>query len=186
MKRVSIISVTFVLLLAISSCAPVIRKDLMDVGIRDVPMSEVKKDPDLYKGKLFIMGGIIAHTKVVPEGSLIEALYVPVDAQGYLTGNGNNGRYLALFPKESGLLDPVIYRSGKKITVAAEFMGTRSGKLDDAEYVYPFFVIREIYLWEERMYYYPPPYYYYPYTWWDYPYPLWRGGPGWRYYPFWW
>lgn len=173
------------------SCAPVIRKDLMDAGIREVPLSEVKQKPDLYKGKLFILGGIIANTKVTPEGSLIEALYVPVDSRGYLKDNGQNGRYLALFPRESGMLDPVIYHSGKRITVAGEFIGTRAGKIDETEYVYPFFLIREIHLWEERMYYYPPPYYYYPYyyspyPWWDYPYPLWWGAPHWGYRHFWW
>ena len=187
MKSICIISITVVLLLAVSSCAPVIRKDLMDVGIREVPLSEVKQNPDRYKGELFILGGIIAATKITPEGSLIEALYVPVDSRGYLTGNGREGRYLALFPKESGMLDPVIYSSGKKMTVAGEFIGTRSGKIEETEYLYPFFLIKEIYLWEESMYYYPPPYYYphYPYPWWDSPYPLWWGGPHWGYRPFW-
>jgi len=191
MKRIFSISVTIVLLLAVSSCAPVIRKDLMDVGIREAPLSEVKQKPDFYKGKLFILGGIIAHTKVTPEGSLIEALHVSVDSRGYLKGNGQEGRYLALFPKESGMLDPVIYRPGKNITIAGEFIGTRSGKIDETEYVYPFFLIKEIYLWEERIYSYPPPYYYYPhyyypYSWWDYPYPRWWGAPHWGYRPFWW
>ncbi len=185
MKRIFIISVTMGLLLAVSSCAPVIRKELMDVGIRGVPLSEVKQNPDLYKGKLFILGGIIANAKVTPEGTLIEALYVPVDSRGYLTGEEIDGRYLALFPKESGMLDPVIYGTGKRITVAGEFVGTRSGKIDEAEYVYPFFLIKEIYRWDERIYY-PPPYFYYPYYWWDAPYPLWWGPPAWGYHPFWW
>lgn len=164
------------------ACAPVIRKDLMDVGIRDVPLSEVRENPGLYRGKLFILGGIIASTRITPEGSLLEALHIPVDSRGYLTG-GADGRYLAMFPKGSGMLDPLIYSKGKRITVAAEFVEIREGKLDETQYAYPFFEIREIYLWEDR----PQPYYYpyYPYYWWDYPYPWW-GGPYWRYSPYWW
>lgn len=189
MKRTCILGVSVVLFLAVSSCAPVIRKDLMDAGIRDVPLSEVKKKPDLYAGKLFILGGIIANTKVTPEGSQIEALYVPVDSMGNLRESGRDGRYLALFPEESGMLDPVIYSSGKRITVAGEFMGTRLGEIDETKYVYPFFRIKEIHLWEERMYYYPPPYYYpyysSPYGW-DSPYPFWWGASPWGYRPFWW
>lgn len=185
--KVVLTGITVVFLLAVSSCAPVIRKDFMDVGIRDVPLSEVKNSPESYKGKLFILGGIIANTKVTREGSLIEALYVPVDSRGYLTGNGRDGRYLALFPRESGILDPLVYRKGKRITAAAEFVEVREGRIEETEYAYPFFVIREVYIWDERPYYYPAPYYpYYPYYWWDYPYPMWWGGPYWGYRHFWW
>jgi outer membrane lipoprotein len=190
MKRLYVIGIALILALAVSSCAPVIRKDLMDAGIRDVPLSEVKQKPDVYAGKLFILGGIIASTKVTPEGSQIEALYVPVDSLGNLRGGGSDGRYLALFPKESGMLDPVVYSSGRKITVAGELQGTRPGKIDGTDYVYPFFLIKEIYLWEERMYFYPTPYYYYPYYytpyWWEPPYPLWWGESPWSNRSFWW
>ena len=184
--RAGYLCVAIVLVLAVSSCYPVIRKDLMETGLRDVPLSEVKKDPDVYRGKLFVLGGIIANTKVTPEGSLIEALFVPVDSRGYLREGEADGRYLALFPRESGMLDPVIYRPGKNVTIAGEFIGTRLGRLDEAEYLYPLFVVRQIHLWEERMYYYPPPYYYYPYSWWDYPYPFGWGSPYWGRRPFWW
>jgi outer membrane lipoprotein len=170
------------LLVAVSlfACAPVIRQDLMDIAIRNVPLPEIRQNPDLYKGKLFILGGIIAGARVTPEGSLIEALSVPVDSRGYLMGSPD-GRYLALLPKGSGMLDPLIYRKGKRITVAAEFVLIREGKLDEAEYAYPFFEIREIYLWQDSVYYYPPPYYYpySPYYWWGYPYPSWGYGPHW-------
>lgn len=184
MRRIFIISVTVVLLLAVASCAPVIRRDLMDAGIRNVPLSEVRHNPDSYKGKLFILGGVIAGTRVTPEGSLVEALHVRVDSLGYLTG-GVDGRYLALFPKEGGILDPLIFRGGKRITVAAEFLEVREGMLDESKYAYPYFEIRQIHLWEDSVYYYPPQHFYYPYYWWGYPYPWW-GGPYWRYDPFWW
>lgn len=70
------------------------------------------------------------------------------------------------------MLDPVIYRPGKSITIAGEFIGTRAGRLDEAEYLYPLFSVRDMYLWEERMYYYPP-----PFGW---------GTPYWGYRPFCW
>lgn len=168
--------------LFIISCAPVLRKEIMDVAIRDVPFQDIKKNPELYRGKLFVLGGIIVNTKLTPEGSLIEALYAPVDSRGYLKGIGaSQNRFLALFPQESGILDPVIFRSEREITLAGEFTGIREGKIDDMDYRYPFFRIREIYLWEEKKEYYLTPYYKpYPY-WWDYPYPYWR----WEH-PYWW
>ena len=174
------------------SCAPVIRKDLMEVAIRNVPLSEVKKNPDVYKSKLFVVGGIIVDTKATAEGSLVEALYVPVDSKGYLKSVGMpHVRFLALLPKKEGFLDPIIFKSDRHITVAGDFEGIRKGKIGEMEYGYPFFVIKEIHLWrEEGNYYYP--YYYEPYYapypyWWDYPYwgwgyPWWRSGPP----PYWW
>ncbi|MCL5022249.1 MAG: Slp family lipoprotein [Nitrospirae bacterium] len=175
MKRIGVIA----LVLSASflfSCAPVIKKEYMDVGIRNLPLSELRQNPDQYRGKLFILGGIIANAHVTPAGSLIEAIYVPVDSRGYLEGS-TDGRYLALFPKEGGMLDPAIYHKGRRITVAAAFVELREGKIDETKYLYPFFEIREIHLWQQRVYVYPPPYYYYPYypySWWDYPYGMYR------------
>lgn len=169
-------------------CAPVLRKDIMDVSIRDVSLSEIKKNPDLYKGKLFAFGGIIVNTKITTEGSLIEALYVSVDSRGNFKGiSSSDGRFLALFPQKSGFLDPVLFRSKREITLAGEFVGMRAGTIDETEYLFPFFKIVDIYLWEERRnYYYTPspyPYYWWGYPYWGYDYPYWRHwGPT----PYWW
>ncbi len=162
------------------SCAPVLHEEYMKAGLIDVPLSDMRENPEFYKRKLFILGGIIVNTKITEKGSLIEALYIPVNSKGYLRESGRSrGRFLAIYPKDSGLLDPVIYRKGKEITVAGEFIETRKGRIDEMEYTYPVFEIKEIYLWAERReyYYYPyyPPYYY-PYWWYDQwwrPYPYW-------------
>jgi outer membrane lipoprotein len=180
------IVVIVLLTVLFASCAPVLRKDYMDEGIRDVPLSELKQHPEQFKGRLFILGGIIVNTKVNDQGSLIEAIDVRVDSRGYLEG-GPDGRYLALYPREAGMLDPQIYHKGRRVTLAAEFTGERKGKIDEAKYVFPFFVIKDCYLWEEREYY-PGPNYHYPYPffyWWNGPYPY--RWPFWGYYPYlWW
>jgi outer membrane lipoprotein len=172
----------FALSLSLLSCTPVIRKDLIEASIRDFSMADLQKDPKPYEGKLFVFGGIVADTKVTPQGSLIEALSVRVDARGYLKELGQNQvRFLALYPKENGILDPVIYERGRQITLAAEFLGTRKGKIDTMEYMFPFFRIKEIHLWTEQKEYYYPPFYYGPYPYfWNYPYWGWGyGGPPW-------
>ncbi len=187
MKRYQVL-VIVLLSLTIFACTPVLRKDYMETGIKNVPLSDLTQNSAQYKGKLFILGGIIVNTKVTEEGSLVEAIYLHVDARGYPEG-GSDGRYLALYPKEGGMLDPQIYRKGKRITLAAEFEDTRQGKIDDAKYVYPVFVIKDSYLWEEKAYYYQP--YYYPYYygdpfWWGTPYPYWWQWPYGRPSPYWW
>ncbi len=155
------------------SCAPVLTKDFMQRGIYNMPLTELKQNPVLNKGKLFILGGIIVRTSITKEGSLIEALMVPVNSRGYLKGYkaGKNERFLALY-RGPELLDPVIYNEKREITIAGEFIETRKGAIGEMEYTYPLFEIKEIYLWDEykeNIYYlyppyYPPPYYRYKFN----------------------
>lgn len=191
MKKQWIIILSVSISVSLLCCAPVLRKELMDLSIKDFSLAEIKKNPDLYKGKIFALGGIIVNTKVTDDGSLIEALYVSIDSRGYLKGiSSSNGRFLALFPQESGFLDPMIFRNKREITIAGEFVGIRVGTIDDTEYHYPFFRIIELYLWEEKRFYHPyqPNYVPYPYYWWGYN-PYGWGYPYWRYPippPYWW
>lgn len=176
MKRaLPLIGMVFVL----SACAPVLNRQLMKEGVRDVPLSAVRETPEAYTGKLFILGGIIIETKHTEGGSRIEALAVPVNRLGYLRDEvrARDGRFLALFPAERGFLDPLIYKKGRQVTLAGEFLELRKEKLDEIDYTYPVFEIRQIYLWEEYpdRYYYAPSYYYYPYPYWY--------DPWWRPYP---
>ncbi len=175
------------LALLVSACvSPVIRKDLLETGMRNVPPQVLATNPAAYKGKVIILGGIIANTTVTAEGTVIEAVFVPVDHNGYLQNTLGTGRYLAIWPKSSGILDPLIYKRNRLITVAGTFTGTRPGKLGKANYVFPVIDAVQIFLWKERQYYpaYAYPYYYGPYYgpywWYGYPYPYW----GWGYY--WW
>lgn len=156
----------------------------MDAGIRDFALPDVQKNPAAYEGNLFILGGIIINTKAAAEGSLIEALYVPVNSRGYLKDIGTpHSRFLALLPKESGFLDPIVFNRGRNITLAGEFHGIRRGEIEEMEYTYPFFIIKELYLWDEKREYYYWPYYYEPYPYWlDYPH-LWQSYPHWMWRP---
>jgi outer membrane lipoprotein len=183
MKKLALIAIVFVFFI---SCAPVLTSSVMQRGIYDVDFSELRQSPVLNKGKLFILGGVIVKTTLTKEGSLIEAIYVPVDSRGYLKSYGtSNERFLALY-RGTKLLDPLIYSEKREVTIAGEFIETRKDTIGEMEYVYPLFEIKEIHLWEEYRepdyypypppYYPPPPYYrlrHYPYY--DYPY-----------YPWWW
>ena len=170
----------------LAACAPVLSREVMRDGSRDAQLNQLRETPDAFKDKLFILGGIIANTRFTPDGSEIEALYVPVDSLGYLKeGSRIQGRFLAFYPKAFGMLDPVIYKKGREITLAGEFTGIRSGKIDEMEYAFPVFRIRQIYLWrEEPRYYYPPYYYPYPFYY-PYPYGYDRWGRPYYYDPFW-
>ncbi len=164
------------------SCSPVLQKEIVESGAFPDSLGEISEHPDFNKGNLFVFGGIIVKTTATKEGSLIEAIFVPVDSRGYLKGlQSSNGRFLAVY-RGGTLLDPLIYSEKREITIAGEFIEMRKGIIGEMDYNYPFFEIKDIYLWEEvrkvdRYYYMPPPYppYYYRYR---YPY----YDPWWGYY----
>ncbi len=162
--------------LILFSCAPVLKKDLLQKGTFDLQLSEIKQNPAVNKGRLFILGGIIVKTTVTKDGSLIEAIYVPVNSRGYFKSfRTSNGRFLAIYREK--LLDPLIYSERREITFAGEFIEIRKDKIGEMEYSFPLFEIKEIYLWEEveeRDYHYIYPYYY----------PSWYYRPR-PYYPWW-
>ena len=184
MRRITVLTVLTALLapIVLLSCAPVFDRSLMKQGVRDISLSLVRENPDAFRGRLFILGGIIVSTKLTEQGAVIEALAVPVDSYGYLKyDTPYDGRFLALYPRSRGLIDPMIYSKGREITVAGEFVEVRKGKIDEMEYVYPVFEVKRLHLWQERAayYYYGYPYYpYYPYPYSRYPY--WYYDP-WRY-----
>jgi outer membrane lipoprotein len=175
------------LFVTVIGCAPVLNRDVMDRGVRDFNPAHLIETPEVFKDHLFIFGGIIVETKLVETGSQIEALFVPVDRHGNLAGaSPYRGRFIAHYTRSRGLLDPLIFRRGREITIAAYFVEVRKGKIDEMDYVYPVFEIEQAHLWEEIRYdpYYWAPYpYYYPYPY-AYPYPYFPGYPLW-YDPWW-
>jgi outer membrane lipoprotein len=174
--------------LLLFSCAPVLNREYLREGSREASFQLLRENPEKHKGMLFILGGVIVRTKLTAEGSQIEAIHVPVDGSGYFKESGDSeGRFLAVLAKDGTMLDPEVYHRGRRVTLAAEFVELRQGRIDEMEYEYPVFRIKQIYLWPQERLYYPAPYYYcnpwfypYPYynwdAWWSYPY-------NYRYYP---
>lgn len=136
-----------------------------------VPWADVERNPDGYRGKLFVLGGVIVSARLIETGSSIEAMYVPVDSNGYLLDSSNpGGRFNAFYPRAKGILDPALYRKGRTITIVAEFVELRQGKIDEMSYTFPLFEIVDVYLWQEPRVIAVAPY---PYPWYPwYPYPF--------------
>jgi outer membrane lipoprotein len=195
MKRGHLYALITACCLLLYSCAPVLDRDFLDSGSREVSFLELRKNPDEHKGRLFVFGGVIVQTKLTREGSELEAMHVPVDRYGYFQDRGRSqGRFIAVMPAGEQMLDPEVFRKTRRITMAGEFIGLRTGRIEEMEYTYPVFRINQIHLWEQERQYYPAYYYdpwFYPYpyyywnAWWSYPYyysyPSYRsGGPVYR------
>ncbi len=180
MMRKLLIPLLFMLSVVLFSCAPVLNREYMREGSRDVSFQRLRENPGKYQGTLFILGGVIVQSKLTAAGAQIEAMHVPVDSSGYFKEQGSSeGRFLAVLSGEGTTVDPEVYHRGRRITLAGQFEELRKGRIDELEYVYPVFAIRQIYLWPRESPYYPAPYYYYDY--WFYPYPYYYWGPWWQY-----
>jgi len=162
------------LILALPACAPVISKELISRADKGLTFKEVKEDPESYRGRFVVWGGVIISSKNVKEGTVIEILQTSMDRQYKpIHKDQSEGRFLALY---DGYLDVAVYASGREVTVAGEIKGKRTLPLGEMEYTYPLIAVKEISLWpkeEKQRYYYDP---YYPYPWWWY-HPYW--GPWW-------
>ena len=159
-------------LFSLTGCAPVISRQLKEHIAKELTLSAVLKDPDIYKGKTVLWCGVIISSVNLKEGTMIEVLQKPADMEGKPKDvDESEGRFLALYP---GYLDVAIYSQGRKVTVAGEVRGKKIQRLGEIEYSYPLIRVKEIHLWpmekKERAYY-TCPYWHYP--WWHYPYPYW-------------
>ena len=156
-------------LFSIAGCAPVISKQLREQVARELTLSEVLKDPEAYKGKIILWSGVIISSVNLKEGTMIEVLQKPADAQGKTKDvDESEGRFLALY---LGYLDVAIYNGGRKVTVAGEVQGKKIQRLGEIDYTYPLISAKEIHLWpveKKDKVYYPRPYW--PYSWWYGPY----------------
>jgi len=165
----SITYITLILLFFASGCAPVISKELRTKVAKEITFKEVLENPEAYKGKVVIWGGVIIGAKNLKEGTLIEILQKPADMERRPKDvDESDGRFLALY---EGYLDVAIYNREREVTVAGEIKGKRILPLGEIKYIYPLISVKEIHLWppksKERFC--PYPYWHYPW-WWYHPY----------------
>ena len=156
-NRQALFLLTLAAIIGATGCAYPISAKYRDKVRKRVTFTDIREEPEEYKGETVIWGGVILETKNTDEGSELEVLQTPLNFL-YEPGQAkkSRGRFIA---KTSKFMDPEIYDKSKVITVAGTVVGKRTRKLDEANYTYPVVQIEESYLWErtrdDRYYYYP-------------------------------
>ena len=161
-------------LLTITGCTHVISEESMRLVDRSITFQSLKAHPDQYLGHYVLLGGAVATVNNAKQAAQMEVVEFKLDSdsmpdESYSSG----GRFLA---QTGGFLDPLVYKSGRLVTIVGEVKGHKSMPIDQVEYDYPIVAIREIHLWRAQdTRYYPYPYYYpyYPYDYWWRPYRPW-------------
>ncbi len=167
--------ITILSLSTLHSCAFLhnVPPELESMAASDLSLEKVRENFTRYRGQRVMWGGKVAQTLVKPEGTLMEIVQFPLDKQLKPRNvDVSEGRFLVL---EDQYLDPMIFQSGRKVTVVGEVREPRSMKLDEITYTYPLVKADTIYLWKEeqpetRIYYNYPVYpYWHGRYWWWYP-----------------
>ena len=141
----------FLLLFMIVSffgCAHVISKEWRDRAYGEPPTPALFKNPDEFKGRIVILGGVIVSSTNTNEGTYIEVLQKPLDYSGRPEDTDVSfGRFIIF---SDGYLETAVYSQGREITVAGEIMGKELHPLGEIQYPYPLIKSKELHLFEPR------------------------------------
>lgn len=119
---------------------------MSDAGLkhvdRSVAYSDLKRNPEALVGKRILVGGVIAGTKSSDDVIMLEVTQLELFNNGVPNESSpSGGRFLAV---SGELIDPVIYRAGKLVTIIGEIRGKQVHKLEGADYTYPLISVKEL------------------------------------------
>jgi len=123
------ISVLFGALLFLQSCTYAISPAVAEKAAKNIPFEKLQAEPEAFTGKLFILGGTIAQTTNTKQGTVIELDQKKLDYWGKPERTRRTGgKFLVFHP---GFLDPMVFASGRDITVAGEILEPNTSVLGD-------------------------------------------------------
>lgn len=113
---------------------------------KNAKFEEILAEPETCKGKVLVVGGKIIETNPKEGYTEIIVLQLPLsfDYSPSAVVESSKGRFIL---KVEGFLDPEIYCAGRKITTAAEVIGSENRMLGDINYRYPVLKSLELRLW---------------------------------------
>lgn len=177
MRNIPFIALLFSLL-TVSGCATQLAKPINQKIDNNPSLMQVKNNVESYQNTMVRWGGAIAGTFNEEQNTLIEIVSRPLDAQGRpRESDDTQGRFIA---RVNGFLDPVVFSSGRELTVVGKITGHEKRMIDSYEYDYVTVAVDTFKLWpviDKRQYNHYDPFWYgpwYPYYRWPYHYPRWH------------
>lgn len=136
------------IVICLIGCAHVVSKEFREGAQKEIDTKALFRDPEAYRGKAVILGGIIISSMNTDEGTYIEVLQRPLNHQGRpKDADESYGRFL-VFSEE--YIETAIYSRGKELTVAGQVMGKRVRPLGDIQYSYLLIKGMELHLFKPR------------------------------------
>lgn len=131
-------------LILLTACAPApIYKNV--AGVTAATPSQVVKAPERYSNSNVVWGGRIVQVSNFSDHSEVELLAYPLDSsQRPKANDSGNGRFIAVM---KGYVEPIDYPPGALMTVSGKLEGSRSGRVGEANYVFPLINVNQSHVW---------------------------------------
>lgn len=141
MRLLILIVVTFGLLTA---CASTAKFDLTGVDASLTPAA-VLSEAVTATGRMVVWGGVILSSSNLKDLTQIEMLAYPLDSNHLPQLDQTPlGRFIINHP---GYLETTIYEAGRMVSVVGRVAGSQTGKVGEADYVYPLVKSSQLHLW---------------------------------------
>ena len=131
-------------LLALAACAPApIYKPSANAVA--APPFAVSRTPERFNQGSVIWGGRVVAVNNLADRSEIEILAFPLDkSQRPRVGDSGSGRFIA---QMNGFVEPMDYPDGALVTLTGTLVGSRAGKVGEADYVFPLVRVNQVHRW---------------------------------------
>lgn len=129
-------------MLLLSGCAHVMSEANLKLVDQSIRYADLKANPEALVGKTVLVGGIIAGVESSGDVAMLEVAQLELFKNEVPNEESRSGgRFLAI---STELIDPVIYRTGKLVTIIGEVKGKKILKIDGADYPYPLIAVKEL------------------------------------------
>lgn len=132
------------LLVCLVGCTHIISDKSLERADRSIRFDELRHDPDAFRGKFVILGGLITGIRQDKEGVQLEVIEYPLDSEEMPDASSRSGgRFLVTLPPDVGY---ATFKPGILVTMAGEVVGKVVKPLENVEYTYPVLVVKEIHI----------------------------------------
>lgn len=130
------------LLLIVGGCAHNLSKEALALADRTISFSKLSENPDAFRGKTVILGGVIRKTTQTPHGTRLEVQQYSLDGREMPDETSDSGgRFLANVPER---LAGSICGTGLLVSMAGQVMGKEAIVSEEKEFSYPLIGVREL------------------------------------------
>lgn len=143
------------LTMLVSGCAHynVVPERLEDQVNHKLRFAQVKDNPDVYKGKVMVVGGEVLSIDRQNNMTKIEVLQLPL-TDDFIPADRRTtteGRFIAL-SRGKDPLDPAVLEKGTAITIVGEILGSEKISVGKDHKEGPVFGIKDLTIWDEMHY----------------------------------
>lgn len=127
----------------LASCATPVFRDTG--GAIAVTPADVQQQPENFQGAEVVWGGRIVAVENHEDSTDVEVVAYPLDRdQQPSPEEPTLGRFMIVLP---GFVEPYDYPAGRHLTVQGVLSGTRTGRVQEHDYVYPLVRASAVHVW---------------------------------------